>query len=148
MIFTGVGILVAVGDLLDSYRLLLMPSCQAARDVGVSQDALIDIFDRIENFFKRLETYAEVPPTYSMLNRATIDVVVQTTVEALRILAIATEEVKEGSARKSIPFVYITAGSLYPETDLKLLENANIANALKRLDKLTRDEAVMIRKRS
>jgi hypothetical protein len=125
-----------------------MPSCQAARDVGASQDVLIDIFDCIETFFRRLETYAAVPTTYSMLTRATIDVIVQTTVDVLRVLTIATEEVMEGSGRKSILFVYITAGLLYPETYIKLLENADIASALKRLDKLTRDEAEMIRKRS
>ena len=29
---------------------------QAAKDVSAAQEALIDIFERIENFFKRLET--------------------------------------------------------------------------------------------
>jgi hypothetical protein len=36
---------------------------QAAKDLISSQDALVDIFGRIENFFRRLEEYAEVPTT-------------------------------------------------------------------------------------
>ena len=30
--------------------------CQVAKDVSAAQVALVDIFERIENFFKRLET--------------------------------------------------------------------------------------------
>jgi hypothetical protein len=45
---------------------------------------------RIENFFKRLESYTEVPPTAAMT-----DVVVKIMIEVLSILAIATKEVKQ-----------------------------------------------------
>jgi hypothetical protein len=93
VIFTGVGNLVAVGIPLNSYGLPLMPSCQVAKDVRASHDALIDLFDRIENFLKRLETHIEVPPTHAMM-----DVIVKIMVEVLRILAIATKEIKQGSA--------------------------------------------------
>ena len=31
---------------------------QAAKDVDASQDALVDSFERIENFFERSESYA------------------------------------------------------------------------------------------
>ena len=41
---------------------------QVVKDVNVAQDALIDIFERIENFFKRLETYTEVRPSDAMTN--------------------------------------------------------------------------------
>jgi hypothetical protein len=53
VIFTGVGVLFAVGDPHNLYELLLMPSCQAAKDVGASQDMLTDLFERIESLFKR-----------------------------------------------------------------------------------------------
>jgi len=101
VIFTGVAVLVAVSILLDSdgsYGLLLMSSCQVAKDVRASHDALIDLFDRIENFSKRLETYIEVPPTHAMM-----DVIVKIVVEVLGILAIATKEIKQGSASEPIP---------------------------------------------
>jgi len=51
---------------------------------------LVDIFSRIEKFFKRLESYTEVPPTATMT-----DMIVEIMVEVLAILAIATKEIKE-----------------------------------------------------
>ena len=64
---------------------------QAAKDVRQSQEALIDIFERIENFFLRLEVYTEVPPTPGMM-----DMMVKIMVEILCILGIATKEIKQG----------------------------------------------------
>ena len=52
---------------------------------------LIDIFVRIEGFFKRLVLFTEVPPTAAMT-----DVIVTIITEVLLILAIATKEVKRG----------------------------------------------------
>jgi len=51
---------------------------------------LVDIFSRIEKFFKRLESYTEVQPTAAMT-----DMIVEIMVEVLAIFAIATKEVKE-----------------------------------------------------
>ena len=51
---------------------------------------LVDIFSRIEKFFKRLESYTEVRPTAAMT-----DMIVEIMVEVLAILAIATKEIKE-----------------------------------------------------
>ena len=64
---------------------------QAARDVHSSQDALIDIFERVENFFQRLEVYTEVPPTPEMIN-----MMVKIMVEILSILGIAMKDIKQG----------------------------------------------------
>lgn len=75
-----------------------MPSCQVAKDVRASHDALIDLFGRIESLFKRLETYTEVPPTHAMM-----DVIVKIVVEVLGILAFATKEIKQGSASEPVP---------------------------------------------
>ena len=71
---------------------------QAAKDVSSAQDALrplIDIFERIENFFKRLETYTEVPPTAAMT-----DIIVKIMVEVLNIFALATKEIRQGLTSK------------------------------------------------
>ncbi len=67
--------------------------CQAAKDVDASEEALADLFERIENFFKRLESYTEVPPTDAMT-----DMIVKIMVEVLNIFAIATKEMKQGRA--------------------------------------------------
>ena len=64
---------------------------QAAKDVRASHDTLLDIFERIEMFFRRLEVYTEVEPTEEMM-----DMMVQITVEVLSIVGIATKELKQG----------------------------------------------------
>ena len=64
---------------------------QAVKDVNAAQDAMIDIFERIENFFKRLETYTEVPPTAAMT-----DIIVKIMAEVLNVFAIATKEIRQG----------------------------------------------------
>ena len=66
---------------------------QAAKDVEASQDALVDLFERIENFFKRLESYTTVPPTDVMT-----DIIVKIMIEVLNIFAIATKEMRQGRA--------------------------------------------------
>ncbi|KAH9070682.1 hypothetical protein EDB83DRAFT_2550853, partial [Lactarius deliciosus] len=96
VIFAGAGVLLLVASVLDhSYA-----DChntelsQAAKDVVASRDALFDIFERIESFFRRLETYIEVPTTEAMR-----DIIVTIMVEVLGILAIVTKEMKQGRAR-------------------------------------------------
>ena len=64
--------------------------------MDASQDILIDIFVRIESFFKRLESYTEVRPTDAMT-----DVIVKIMIEVLSILAIATKEIKQGRSSES-----------------------------------------------
>jgi hypothetical protein len=68
-----------------------------AKDVDVSQDVLIDIFIRIESFFKRLESYTEVQPTNAMT-----DVIMKIMIEMLSILAIATKQIKRGRSSELI----------------------------------------------
>ena len=93
VIFAGAGVLLQVCTFIN---VSLQPeidteSPQAAKGVSAAQDALIDIFERIENFFKRLETYTEVRPSAAMT-----DIIVKIMVEVLNILGIATKEIKQG----------------------------------------------------
>ena len=64
---------------------------QAAKDASASRDKLIEMFNRIERFFHRLEIYTSITPTMAMTN-----VIVEIMVEVLTILGIATKEVKRG----------------------------------------------------
>jgi hypothetical protein len=64
---------------------------QAAKDTSSSKDKLIEVFNRIERFFGRLEIYTSIAPTMAMKN-----IIVEIMVEVLTILAIATKEVKRG----------------------------------------------------
>ena len=67
-----------------------------AKDASASQDKLIDSFNRIEHFFRRLVIYTSITPTGAMS-----DIIVQIMVEVLTILAIATKEVKQGRFSES-----------------------------------------------
>jgi hypothetical protein len=58
---------------------------------------IADLFLRIECFFRRLESYAEVRPTAAMT-----DIILKIMVEVLAILAIATKEIKQRRASKSL----------------------------------------------
>jgi hypothetical protein len=64
--------------------------------VGASLDALVVLFKRIEIFFQRLQIYAKVRPIEVMT-----DFMVKVVVEVLDILAIATKEIRQGSASES-----------------------------------------------
>jgi hypothetical protein len=60
---------------------------KVVKDVSASQGTLLDIFERIENVFRRLETYV-----YLLLNKGMADIVVKVMAEVLRVLALVTKE--------------------------------------------------------
>ena len=68
----------------------LMSTSQVVRDVRASHSNIIDIFERMESFFLRLETYISVQPTAGMR-----DIIIKIMVEILSILAIATKEINQ-----------------------------------------------------
>jgi hypothetical protein len=59
-------------------------------DVRAGQETLIEIFERMEILFQRLEIYTNVSATPEM-----IDIIVKIMVEVLSILAIATKEMRQ-----------------------------------------------------
>ena len=61
---------------------------------------LIDVFVRLESFFKRLESYTEVQPTNVMS-----DVIVKIVIELLSILALTTKEIKQGRSSEPIDVI-------------------------------------------
>ncbi|KAH9177910.1 hypothetical protein EDB89DRAFT_2188557 [Lactarius sanguifluus] len=76
VIFTGIGVLLSV-----------------AEDVRASHDALVELFEHIENFFMRLGVYTQISLTTEMAG-----VLVKIMTEVLSILSIATKEVKRKRA--------------------------------------------------
>ncbi|KAH9040904.1 hypothetical protein EDB83DRAFT_2554227, partial [Lactarius deliciosus] len=114
VIFTGIGILLAVRIFAASFT---------AKDVRASHDALVELFERIENFFKRLGVYTQISLTTEMA-----EVLVKIVSEVLCILSIATKEVKRTRAR-----IYFG----------KLLGRTDIEDALKRLESLIQEEVRM-----
>ena len=102
VIFAGIGILLSVSILAN----FVWGHCnafisQAAKDVQTSRDTLIDIFERIETFFRRLEIYTELPSTTEMM-----DTIVQVMVEVLHILEIATNQIRQGRMSKHLLYEY------------------------------------------
>ena len=94
VVFAGVGVLLLVRILLTAISPRVQYNAfvsQAAKDVRGGQDILVDAFERIESFFRRLEIYTEVPPTSEMM-----DTIVRIMVEVLSIFGIATKEIKQG----------------------------------------------------
>jgi hypothetical protein len=79
---------------------------QSVKDVRASQESLIDLFNRIESFFSRLEIYIAVSPTAVMT-----DVLVQIMVEILTVLGIATKEIKRGRMSELIVCISIVLNS-------------------------------------
>jgi hypothetical protein len=80
---------------------------QTAKDASSSRDKLIDIFNRIERFFHRLEIYTGITPTVAMR-----DIIVEIMVEVLTILGIATKELKRGRMSKSLLHGFTNLDSL------------------------------------
>ena len=100
---------------------------------------LVDLFSRIEGFFKRLESYTEVSPTPVMT-----DIIVKIIVEVLKIVGLATKEIKQRRSSELVDIYrsYLTY-CLSEKFMKKLLGKNEIEDALKRLDTLTQEEARM-----
>ena len=113
---------------------------QAAQGVSAGREALIDLFERIENVFRRLETYVEVPPTPGLT-----DAIVKVMVEVLCILAIATKEIKHNRASELIigDRSSLSADSSSEKFLKKLVGRMDIEDAIQRLEKVTVEEARM-----
>ncbi|KAI0275599.1 hypothetical protein BGY98DRAFT_935673 [Russula aff. rugulosa BPL654] len=71
----------------------------AAKDVRAGQDALFEVFERIEAFFQRLEIY-----TNAALNQEMVDITTKIMVDVLNILGIATKEIRQGWTSKFLMY--------------------------------------------
>ena len=61
-----------------------------------SYDALIDTFEYIDNFLRRLMIYSEIERTLAMT-----EVIIKIMVELLSVLALATTQIRQGKLSKS-----------------------------------------------
>jgi hypothetical protein len=68
---------------------------QTAKAVCADQDALFEIFERMEAFFRCLDIYTEVAPNQGMM-----DTITAIMVEVLNFIGIATKEIKQGRTSK------------------------------------------------
>ncbi|KAF8260250.1 hypothetical protein EI94DRAFT_1706446 [Lactarius quietus] len=91
-----------------------------AKDVIASHDALIEIFERIGNFFNRLEKHTE-----KATMEAIKDIIVETMVEVLKIFAFMTKERFRAACQEFFK---------------NLIGSDVIKGALNKLDRLTQEE--------
>jgi hypothetical protein len=68
---------------------------QAVKGVSADQDALFEMFERIEAFFQRLEIY-----TKAAFNQEMVDIITKIMIEVLNVLGIATKEIRQGRTSK------------------------------------------------
>ena len=64
--------------------------------MSASHDVFLDLFQRMEDFFKRFKVYSR-----SFLNTELAEVLVKVVVKVLNILSIATKEVEQSRASES-----------------------------------------------
>ncbi|KAF8266498.1 hypothetical protein EI94DRAFT_1701681 [Lactarius quietus] len=103
----------------------------AAIGVSSSYDSLVDLFECIGNFLKRLKIYTAIPFTPLMT-----DVIVKIMVELLSVFALATKQVRQGRL--------IIAQRGTEKFAKKLLGESEIEAVLQKLDRLTQEEARMM----
>jgi hypothetical protein len=110
---------------------------QAIQGVNASQGALLNVFDRIGYFFRRLEAYTELPATSGMT-----DTIVNVMVEVLLIISLVTKEINQGKFSelvtddRAVLLTYPCSGRFLK----KLRGRSDIEDALRRLDSLTQEE--------
>jgi hypothetical protein len=120
-----------------SVRCIYDQAHQAVQRASGNQDTLFDLFDRIENCFRRLEAYLQIPPAAGMT-----DVIVKVMTEALLILALVTKEIEQGKISELVPDdrAFLSTHSSPGRFFKKLIRRSDIENASRRLDKLTQEE--------
>ncbi|KAI0293108.1 hypothetical protein BC826DRAFT_1175874, partial [Russula brevipes] len=91
--------------------------------VSAGQGAMIELFERIEGLFRRLEAYNELPRTAGM-----VELIVRVMAEVLIILGLATREIRQGKIKRFLK---------------KLIGRSDINDALVRLEKLAQEESRM-----
>lgn len=67
----------------------LTPDLKAAKGVSTCYDALIELFELFERYFRRLSVLTEIPPSVGEIS-------VKIMVELLGVLALAMLQIKQG----------------------------------------------------
>ena len=109
---------------------------KAAKGVSTSYDALIDLFECFEHYLSRLKVLSTIPSAVG-------EILVKIMVELLGVLALATQQIKEGRFSE---FVLVDPSQFVAEYDAekfakKLLGENDIEAVLQRLDRLTMEES-------
>ncbi|KAH9956737.1 hypothetical protein BC827DRAFT_1157651 [Russula dissimulans] len=114
-VISGIAILLSPCDMLDYYK--------KTKGVIASYDPILDLFESFESFLGRLDVYTKIPST-----AAIAEIVVKILIELLSTISLAIQHVRQGRLKRF---------------GKKLLGENEIEMVLKRLDRLTLEEARM-----
>ena len=137
-VFVGIDVLLAVRPFNPEFNQISSDTrvFQAASGVRSNYDALLDLFECLGSFLKRLDIYVNIPPTPIMT-----DIIVKILVELLSVLALATKQIRQGRLSKHtriyIPSIAQRSTEKFAK---KLLGESEVEVVLQRLDRLTQDE--------
>ena len=137
-VFVGIDVLLAVRPFNPDFNQTSSDTWlfQAASGVSSSYDALLDLFECLGSFLKRLEIYVNIPPTPIMT-----DIIVKILVELLSVLALATKQIRQGRLSKHTIMYFLSFAQCSIEKFAKkLLGESEVEAVLQRLDRLTQDE--------
>jgi hypothetical protein len=144
-VFTGIDVLLAVRPLtvLFSQVPCDVRLSQAASGVTSSFNALLKLFERLGDFFQRLEIYISVQPTTKMTN-----IIVRIIIQVLSVLALATKEINAGPiggqiSKCTITYTLHMAQCYIERFGKKMFGDSEIEAALDKIDQLTQEEARM-----
>jgi hypothetical protein len=101
-IFSGIGVLLSVRvtlSLFSGFADFCFYYSQTAKYVRESYDTLVDVFECIENFTRRLKVYTnrEIVHTPAMT-----ETIIKILIEMLAVLALATKQINQGRLSKSL----------------------------------------------
>ena len=112
---------------------------KAATGVSTSYDALSELFECFEHYLGRLKVITEVPSAVG-------EILVKIMVELLDVLALATQQIRQGRLSGFLPRLADTYHLSEHDTEKfarKLLGENDIEAVLQRLDRLTMEESRM-----
>ena len=138
VMFLGIDVLLSVRISHFCLSYLWMTLVQAAIGITTSYDALLDVFECVSNFLKRLNIYTERIP----LSPTMSEIVVKIIAEIIAVLALTTKQIKQGRLSKwATTFRASLAERITEKFAKKLLGESDIEAILQRLDRLTQEEA-------
>ena len=109
--------------------------------VRTVQSTIADLFERIKRFFTRLGIYVGLRPTQEM-TKTIVDVMVH----VLYVLALLTEEIKQGKISKLALLISHLFRLIFPSERFlkKLIGRSDIEDALQRFENLEEAENRMV----
>jgi len=140
-VFTGIDVLLSVRIALTSIILLFDTSpYQTASSASASYDALGNLFECVANFLRRIHIYTEKIQPFPAIS----DIMVKIVIEVLNVVALATEQIKNGRFSKlSATYQSSLADRGTEKFTKSLLGESDVEAILQRLDRLTQEEALM-----